>query len=103
MPWYVRPYFCNGFRLRLRCGCRRKTNELKDYKENGKGFVIVDFDGPKPLVKRVKVDISRTFIERSLDYNELESGIAGLKETIVGFDKKPILDLKINNVDFIFS
>ena len=76
-----------------------KTNELKDYKENGKGFVIVDFDGPKPLVKRVKVDISRTFIERSLDYNELESGIAGLKETIVGFDKKPILDLKINNVE----
>ena len=76
-----------------------KTNELKDYQENGKGFVIVDFDGPKPLVKRVKVDISRTFIERSLDYNELESGIAGLKETIVGFDKKPILDLKINNVE----
>ncbi len=76
-----------------------KTNELKDYKENGKGFVVVDFDGPKPLVKRVKVDISRTFIERSLDYSKLESGIAGLKETIIGFDKKPILDLKINNVE----
>ena len=76
-----------------------KTNELKDYKENGKGFVIVDFEGPKPVVKRVKVDISRTFIERSLDYSNLESGISGLKETIQGFDKKPILDLNINNVE----
>jgi DNA repair exonuclease SbcCD nuclease subunit len=76
-----------------------KTNELKDYKENGKGFVVVDFEGPKPLVKRVKIDIPRTFIERSLDYSNLESGIAGLKETIIGFDKKPILDLNINNVE----
>ena len=76
-----------------------KTNELKDYRENGKGFVVVDFEGPKPLVKRVTVEISRTFIERSLDYDSLESGIAGLKETISGFDKKPILDLNINNVD----
>ena len=76
-----------------------KTNELKDYHENGKGFVVVDFDGPKPAVKRVKVDISREFITRSLDYNSLESGIAGIRETIIDFDKKPILNLTINNVD----
>ena len=76
-----------------------KTDELKDYHENGKGFVVVDLDGPKPIVKRVKIDISRKFIERSLDYNNLDSGIAGIKETITGLDKKPILKLKINNVD----
>ena len=76
-----------------------KTDELKDYKENGKGFVLVDLDGPKPLIKRVKIDIPREFIERSLDYNKLESGIAGIKETIKDFDKKPILNLTINNVE----
>ena len=76
-----------------------KTDELMDYKENGKGFVIVDMDGPKPQIKRVKIDIPREFIVRSLDYNNLESGIAGIKETIKDLDKKPILNLEIKNVD----
>ena len=76
-----------------------KTSELKDYNEHGKGFVLVDFDGPKPYIKRVKIDISREFIRRSLDYNNLESGIAGIKEIIEDAEKKPILDLEIKNVD----
>lgn len=76
-----------------------KTDEIADYMENGKGFVIVDMDGPKPQVKRVRIDIPREFIKRSLDYNNLENGIAGIKETIKDFDKKPILNLEIKNVD----
>ncbi len=76
-----------------------KTDEIADYMENGKGFVVVDMDGPKPQVKRVRIDIPREFIKRSLDYNNLENGIAGIKETIRGFDKKPILNLEIRNVD----
>ena len=76
-----------------------KTDEIRDYNEKGKGFVLVDLSGPKPLTKRVKVDIPREFIKRSLDYNNLDSGIAGIKETIKGFDKKPILILDIKNVD----
>ena len=76
-----------------------KTSEIPDYLENGKGFVIVDMDGPKTLVKRVKIDIPREFIKRTIDYNNLESGIAGIKETIKDFDKKPILNLTINDVD----
>ena len=76
-----------------------KTTEISDYKQNGKGFVLVDFDGPKPTVKRIKIDIPREFIRRSLDYNNLESGIDGIKETIKDFDKKPILDLDIYNVE----
>ena len=76
-----------------------KTDEIREYRENGKGFVIVDFDGPKPSIKRVKVDVSREFIVRSLDYNDLERGILAIKEMIKDFDKKPILDLTINNVD----
>ena len=76
-----------------------KTSELNDYKENGKGFVIVDLDGAKPHIKRVKIDISREFIKRSLDYNNLESGVEGIRESIIDFDKKPILDLEIKNVE----
>ncbi len=75
-----------------------KTNEISDYRKNGKGFVIVDLDGIKPSVTRIKVDIPREFIERSLDYNSLSSGIAGIKETIKDFDKKPILNLTVYNV-----
>ena len=76
-----------------------KNSELKDYAENGKGFVIVDLDGSKPHVKRVKIDLPRDFIKRSLDYKNLESGVEGIRETIKDFDKKPILDLEIRNVD----
>ena len=67
-----------------------KTSELKDYNEHGKGFVLVDFDGSKPYVKRVKIDISRQFIKRSIKYDDLESDIAGIKELIEDADKKPI-------------
>ncbi len=96
---YVNDSFGKGRLVYPGSGEIWKTSELQDYKENGKGFVVVDFDGQKPLVKRVKVDIPREFIKRSLDYNNLESGIAGIKETIKDFDKKPILDLTINNVE----
>ncbi len=76
-----------------------KTNEVKDYNENGKGFILVDFSSQKIHTKRVKIDASREFIHRALDYNSLESGIAGIKELIQNFDKKPILNLEINNVE----
>jgi hypothetical protein len=56
-------------------------------------------DGPKPQVKRVKIDIPREFIKRSLDYDKLQAGIAGIKQTIQDFDKKPILDLDIHNIE----
>ena len=76
-----------------------KTSELADYRVNGKGFVVVDMQDSKPVVKRVKVDIPREFIERELNYNDLESGIAGIRETIKDFDKKPILKLTIKDVE----
>ena len=75
-----------------------KTSEIPDYKKNGKGFVVVDFEGSKPVVKRVTVDIPREFIERKIEYDNLESGIASVKETIKDFDKKPILRLSITDV-----
>ena len=76
-----------------------KTSELADYRKNGKGFVVVDFDGTKPVVKRVTVDVPREFIEKTIDYNELESGIAAIRDVIKGFDKKPILNITIRDVE----
>ena len=96
---YVNDNFGKGKLVYPGSGEIWNIKELKDYHENGKGFVIVDMDNEKPLVKRVKIDIPREFIRRSLDYNDLESGISGIKETIKDFDKKPILDLDIHNIE----
>ena len=56
-------------------------------------------ESSKPVIKRVKVDITREFIKKDLDFNNLEEDILAIKETIKNLDKKPILNLTINNVD----
>ncbi|MBQ2666012.1 DNA repair exonuclease [Methanobrevibacter sp.] len=76
-----------------------KTSEIPDYHENGKGFVVVDLDGSKPIIKRVKIEMPRQFIKKTIDYSSLESEILSIKEAIKDFDKKPILSLEINNVE----
>lgn len=76
-----------------------RTNELSDYKKNGKGFVVVDFDGPKPNVKRVTVESPRVFIDKTISYDNLKEEIVNIKNNIADFDKKPIISLNINNVD----
>lgn len=76
-----------------------RTNELSDYKKNGKGFVVVDFDGPKPNVKRVTVESPRVFIDKTISYDNLKEEIVNIKNNITDFDKKPIISLNINNVD----
>jgi DNA repair exonuclease SbcCD nuclease subunit len=96
---YVNDKFGKGRLVYPGSGEIWKSSEIPDYRENGKGFVVVEMDGPKTLVKRVKVDIPREFIQRTIDYNNLESGIAAIKETIKDFDKLPILNLTINNVE----
>ena len=96
---YVNDAYGNGRLVYPGSGEIWKTSELTDYRINGKGFVVVDLSESKPVVKRVKIDIPREFIERELKYNDLESGIAGIKETIRDFDKKPILRLTIKDVD----
>ena len=96
---YVNDAYGNGRLVYPGSGEIWKTSELPDYKKNGKGFVVVDFDGTKPLIKRVTVDIPREFIEKNISYNDLESGIAAIKEVIKDFDKKPILKLTITDVE----
>lgn len=75
------------------------VSELIDFKKNGKGFVIVDLDGPKTEVKRIQMDVPREFIVKTIDYRNLGAEIDAIKNTIKDFDKKPILNLKINNID----
>jgi DNA repair exonuclease SbcCD nuclease subunit len=75
-----------------------KTSEINDYKQNGKGFVIVDLDGAKPTVKRIKIDLPRKFIEKTIDYEDLVRGIEEIKEKIKDLDNKPILNLTVENV-----
>ena len=75
-----------------------KTNELEDYRKNGKGFIIVDLDGKKPVVNRIAITLPREFIQRTLDYDDLARGVEEIKETIRNFDKKPILNLTVINV-----
>ena len=96
---YVNDKFGEGRLVYPGSGEIWKTSEIPDYMKNGKGFVVVEMEGSKTTVKRVKVDIPREFIQRTLDYNNLESGVAGIKETIKDFEKKPILNLTINNVE----
>ena len=76
-----------------------KTSELQDYHENGKGFVVVDFDDSKPIIKRVKVDIPREFIKQTIDYSNLENDISSIRDSIKDLEKQPILNLTIDNVD----
>ena len=75
-----------------------KTTELGDYRKHGKGFVIVDLDGKKPSVERIKIDISREFIEKTIDYDNLAVEVEKIRQIIKDFDKKPILNLTVNNV-----
>jgi DNA repair exonuclease SbcCD nuclease subunit len=96
---YINDSYGNGRLVYPGSGEIWKTSELVDYRENGKGFVVVDFDQSKPVIKRVQVDIPREFIERTIDYSSLESGIAAIKDTIKDFDKKPILRITIKNVE----
>lgn len=75
------------------------VNELIDLKKNGKGFVVVDLDGPKVDIKRIQMDVPREFIVKTIDYRNLGAEIDNIKNIIKDFDKKPILNLKINNID----
>ena len=96
---YVNDKFGRGRLVYPGSGEIWKTSELPDYYENGKGFVVVDFDDSKPIIKRVKVDILREFIKKTIEYSNLESDILSIKDSIAGLEKPPILNLTINNVE----
>lgn len=76
-----------------------KTNELIDANKNGKGFVIVDMDGEKPVIKRVAIDSPRKFINKTVDIKDLSKVLAELKKEIKYFDKEPVVNLNVINIE----
>lgn len=76
-----------------------KSNEMGDYLKHGKGFCVVDLNASKPSVKRVKIDIPREFLSKTIDYSSLTHDLLNLKTTIKDLEHKPILNLTVNNVE----
>ncbi|MBQ2962147.1 DNA repair exonuclease [Methanobrevibacter sp.] len=78
----------------------RTSESNENYRENGKGFVVVDLSYDKPQVERVKIDLPREFYKEIIDYNKFDERLAIIKEEIESLDNKPLLDLTVAGGDF---
>lgn len=78
-----------------------RTSENNDnYREYGKGFVVVDLSDKKPEIERVKIDLPRNFYNQIIDYNKLEESLAIMKKEIESLENKPMVDLTVVGGDF---
>jgi Pyruvate/2-oxoacid:ferredoxin oxidoreductase delta subunit len=48
----------------------RTSESNENFREFGKGFVVVDLSYDKPQVERVKIDLPREFVRAVIDYNK---------------------------------
>ena len=78
----------------------RTSESNENYREHGKGFVVVDLSYDKPQVERVKIDLPREFYKEIIDYNKFDERLKIIKEEIQSLDNKPMLDLTIAGGDF---
>lgn len=78
----------------------RVSEYNENYREFGKGFVVVDLSHDRPQVERVKVDLPREFYREVIDYNQFDERLHILKEKIKSLDNKPMLDLTVAGGDF---
>ena len=78
----------------------RTTESNNNYREFGKGFVVVDLSYDTPQVERVKIDLPRKFYKEIIDYNKFDERIHELKEEIQSLDNKPMIDLSVVGGDF---
>ena len=78
----------------------RTSESNENFREFGKGFVVVDLSYDKPQVERVKIDLPREFVRAVIDYNKFEEGLRDVKEKIQSLDNKPMLDLTVASGDF---
>lgn len=78
----------------------RTTESNNNYREKGKGFVVVDLSYDTPQVERVKIDLPRKFYEEIIDYNRFDERIQELKEEIQSLENKPMMDLSVVGGDF---
>ena len=78
----------------------RTTESNNNYREFGKGFVVVDLSYDTPQVERVKIDLPRKFYKEIIDYNKFDERIHELKGEIQSLDNKPMIDLSVVGGDF---
>lgn len=78
----------------------RTTENNDNYREYGKGFVVVDLSDKKPEIERVKIDLPRNFYNQIIDYNKLEESLAIMKKEIESLENKPMVDLTVVGGDF---
>lgn len=81
-----------------------RSNEVTDYKKNGKGFYIVDtsengaenrFD-----VDPINIELPREFISKNIGYGKLNSELNSLESYISSLNNKPILNITIEKGNF---
>lgn len=77
-----------------------RTNELEDARKNGKGFCIVNLSQDPPEIERVKIDVSREYFREYIDYEKLDAKLEVIKNRIINLEKKPVLELIVENGNF---
>ncbi len=80
-----------------------KSNELNDYKTNGKGFVLVEMDDGNVETERISVDLPRQFINIRVDYKKLYSEMPNFIKEISKLELKPIVNINVFGSDFTSS
>ena len=78
----------------------RISENNENFREFGKGFVVVDLSHDKPVVERVKIDLPREFYNEMIDYNKLKERLPIIKEKIQSLENKPMLDITVVGGDF---
>lgn len=77
-----------------------RANELEDARKNGKGFCIVNLSQDPPEIERVKIDVSREYFREYIDYEKLDEKLEVIKNRIINLEKKPVLELIVENGNF---
>jgi exonuclease SbcD len=75
--------------------------EIGGWKKAGKGFYMVDIEGDDVQVTDVNLECIRPQLEAKLTYAQLEKGLEELKKQIEGFEKLPLVHVRVEgkNVD----
>lgn len=78
----------------------RTSESNENFREYGKGFVVVDLSYDKPEVERVKIDLPREYYNEIIDYEKFDERIQIIKDKIQSLDNKPMVDLTVLGGNF---
>ncbi|RBQ22504.1 DNA double-strand break repair protein Mre11 [Candidatus Methanobinarius endosymbioticus] len=81
-----------------------RSNEVLDYKKNGKGFYIVDISGTTDRknfeVEPIDVELPREFIFKNIEYKKLDSDLMNLERHTSSLKNKPIVNVTVEKGSF---